>query len=55
MSSASLVSGGKVMESITQTLAAVIYALFRLFRGGFIMFWGGECGKADRQAKAFCG
>ena len=47
MSSASLVSGGKVMESITRTLAAVIYTLFRLFWAVFILLWGGERGKAD--------
>ena len=40
MSSASLVSGGKVMESITQTLAAVIYALFRPFSGQFYYVLG---------------
>lgn len=54
MSSASLVSGGKVMDSITRTLAAVIYTLFRpfwvvfiLLWVVFILLWGGERGKAD--------
>ena len=47
MSIASLVSGGKVMEIETQTLAAVLLFLFAAFSGGFIMFWGGERGKAN--------
>lgn len=35
MSSASLVSGGKVMESETQTLAAVLYAFSPSLLGRF--------------------
>lgn len=47
MSNTSLVSGGKVTETETQTLSAVLLFLFAAFSGGFIMFWGGERGKAN--------